>query len=223
MSERTRSHQQRLNAWTHKHLAGINPLLQDGKPGVLTLRRISEIKWYLGLPRNQTSSDWTDRFDWLLRHTGQTRPGTIGVRGVLNGRARRAAQRARWARQHVLAWGFPGVTTFDGRPVAKAAVPYLKFARAHGGWHGGLNSGWRDPLYSRQLCYRMCGAPSCPGRCAGTGSNHVGSTKWRFAVDVSDYGTFGRVMATMALPGGIPRLHNYLGAADPVHYSPSGR
>lgn len=110
-----------------------------------------------------------------------------------------------------------GVTTFDGVPVAAVAVPYLQWARNHG-WNGRLVSGWRDPKYSQSLCYRMCGRPSCPGKCAGTSSNHVGTTSNHFAVDVSDYQTFRRVIADCPIS---PRIFNNL-PIDPVHFSPSG-
>ena len=111
-----------------------------------------------------------------------------------------------------------GVTKYDGVPVAAWMVPYLQWARANG-WKGRLVSGWRDPQYSRSLCMRMCGAPSCPGRCAGTSSNHVGSAKPNGAVDVSDYVTFERVMARCPYR---PQLVNRLDARDPVHFSVSG-
>lgn len=111
-----------------------------------------------------------------------------------------------------------GVTHFDGIPVANWLVPYLEWGRAHG-WHGRLVSGWRDPVYSEGLCLRMCGARSCPGRCAGRSSNHSGSEKPHGAVDVSDFYTFGRVMQSCPL---APKLINRLGAQDPVHFSQSG-
>lgn len=111
-----------------------------------------------------------------------------------------------------------GVGRFDGVPVALWMVPYLEWARANG-WRGRLVSGWRDPQYSRSLCMRMCGAPSCPGRCAGTSSNHVGSRSPNGAIDVSDYQTFGRLMTRCPLR---PQLVNRLGARDPVHFSVSG-
>lgn len=111
-----------------------------------------------------------------------------------------------------------GVTRYDGVPVAAWMVPYLKWARENG-WRGRLVSGWRDPNYSRALCMRMCGAPSCPGRCAGLSSNHVGSAKPHGAIDVSDYGTFERLMARCPIE---PRLRNTLDARDPVHFSVPG-
>ena len=112
------------------------------------------------------------------------------------------------------------MTTFDGVPVAVVSEPHLKFARKNG-WQGRLNSGWRDPAYSESLCYRMCGAPQCPGRCGGRSSNHAGKTTSQFAVDVSDYVKFGQLMARKDAPS--PRIFNALGAQDPVHFSPSGR
>jgi hypothetical protein len=112
-----------------------------------------------------------------------------------------------------------GVSSFDGKPVASWLVPYLKWARADG-WRGGLSSGWRDPVYSEQLCYKICGRPSCPGRCAGRSSNHSGSVKPRGAIDVSDPSTFAEKMKKCPYS---PKLFNALGAADPWHFSSTGR
>jgi hypothetical protein len=111
-----------------------------------------------------------------------------------------------------------GVEWFDGRKVAAWMVPYLTWARKHG-WKGHVVSGWRDPAYSERLCWAMCGAPRCPGRCAGRSSNHSGSVKPHGAIDVSDYQTFGRLMHSCPLR---PHIYNALGARDPVHYSVSG-
>lgn len=111
-----------------------------------------------------------------------------------------------------------GVTRYDGVPVAAWMVPYLQWARENG-WRGQLVSGWRDPAYSEGLCRRMCGAPSCPGRCAGRKSNHSGSEKPHGAIDVSEYYHFGRLMERCPLR---PQLVNRLGARDPVHFSISG-
>ncbi len=111
------------------------------------------------------------------------------------------------------------MATFDGRPVAAWMKPYLVWARNQG-WRGTLNSGWRSPAYSEQLCRNICGAPSCPGRCAGRASNHAGSVKPAGSLDVSDYARFGELMRRCPLE---PRIHNALGARDPVHFSHSGR
>jgi hypothetical protein len=112
----------------------------------------------------------------------------------------------------------PGVVQFDGKSVAAWIQPYLVWARQNG-WKGTLTSGWRDPAYSEHLCLNMCGAPTCAGRCAGRTSNHAGSVKPAGAIDVSDYVTFGRLMARCPY---TPRLQNQLGARDPVHFSASG-
>jgi hypothetical protein len=87
------------------------------------------------------------------------------------------------------------------------------------GWDGDLNSAWRSPAYSESLCLNMCGAPSCPNRCAGKTSNHsqVGPPNWG-AVDVQDYARFGGIQAKIGSP-----LKNLLGTDDPVHFSFTGR
>jgi len=109
------------------------------------------------------------------------------------------------------------IGTFDGKQVAAWLIPYLSWARAHGR-KGRLTSGWRDPAYSEQLCMKMCGAPTCPGRCAGRFSNHSGSIKPQGAVDVSDYTRFGQLMARCPLK---PRIFNDL-PNDLVHFSATG-
>lgn len=130
----------------------------------------------------------------------------------------RANRLARIARHRRKVLGKKGVSWYDGRQVASWMVPYLVWARKHG-WQGRLVSGWRDPNYSQRLCYAMCGRPSCPGRCAGLSSNHVGSSPPHGAVDVSSYGHFGQLMRQCPYS---PRLVNRLGSRDPVHYSVSG-
>jgi hypothetical protein len=110
-----------------------------------------------------------------------------------------------------------GVGTYDGKPVAAWMIPWLEKSR-RAGWGGSLVSGWRDPAYSEQLCYRIYGAPSCTGRCAGRASNHSGSEYPAGAVDVSDFYNFGAIQKRIGSP-----LINALGAQDPVHFSISGR
>lgn len=128
-----------------------------------------------------------------------------------------AVLRAIRHRRKVLGSG--GLLTFyDGYKVATWIVPYLKYARAHG-WEGYVTSGYRDPAYSESLCYAMCGAPSCPGRCAGKASNHSGNVEPKGAVDVSDSARFGRIMADCPYD---PQLQNNIGATDVVHFSASG-
>lgn len=99
-------------------------------------------------------------------------------------------------------------------------VPWLEKSRA-AGWTGVVVSGVRTPEYSESLCFNMCGAPSCPGRCAGRASNHNMTPDQGYpygALDVSDYYRFAAVQVDIGSP-----LRNALGAQDPVHFSVSGR
>lgn len=203
--------QRELNRWTKKYLRGVTPLIVDGKAGVATRRRIKSVKFYLGWGVKR-SSRWDSPFVRRLRHPRSIVFGPANQ--VLTGMRRRRAQRAHWA---AMQRPTSGVSRFDGVPVAAWLVPYLEWARGHG-WQGSLVSGWRDPAYSEHLCYSRCGAPRCPGTCAGRSSNHSGSEKPRGAVDVSDYYTFARVIANCPLE---PRIYNAL-PADPVHFSASG-
>jgi len=109
-----------------------------------------------------------------------------------------------------------GVGSFDGKQVAKWIIPWLEKSRAEG-WSGSVTSGYRTPEYSESLCFGMCGAPSCPGTCAGRSSNHSGDHYPAGAVDVSDYSNFGSIQPRIGSP-----LKNNL-PADRVHFSVSGQ
>lgn len=84
------------------------------------------------------------------------------------------------------------LVTFDGHQVPAWMVnSALAPARASGTWTGVVYSGFRTPEYSTSLCEAMCGAPTCPGRCAGANSNHScppshTGVPYEGAVDVSD-------------------------------------
>lgn len=108
------------------------------------------------------------------------------------------------------------IVTFDGKSCVEKAAYWCDKARKDGRWGGVLVSGYRTPQYSQSLCFAMCGAPSCPGRCAGVTSNHTKTTYPGPAVDVSDYGRFESAMSSYGNP-----LRNDL-PYDPVHFSPSG-
>ena len=187
------------------------PLIADGEMGPATKERIRSAKFFLGY-RGKINDDVNDEFLHRLWHPNAVRYSTRSR--VLLGKKRRAAHRARNARIKIVSYIAPGITRFDGVPVRASMVPIMLWAR-HRGWKGRLISGWRDPVYSRSLCMRMCGRPSCPGRCAGMSSNHV-----RTAIDVSDYVRFGQLMHECPLQ---PKIFNALGARDPVHFSPNGR
>ena len=216
----TKALQRALNFFTKKYLLGYAPLRIDGQMGRLTRKRIRQVKFYLGYKGPLTSSA-NEGFRSRLHHPKSLRyssPARLRLAAQ-----RRLEQRRDWKRNHRIAVRTTGVGTYDGKPCANIAIRYLEYARSYDGpgrpWQGTLGSGWRDPIYSRKLCRIMCGRDSCPGRCAGLASNHVGSTALRFAVDVSDYVRFAEIMRSCPLQ---PRIFNALGARDPVHFSPSG-
>lgn len=218
-----KSLQQRMNEFVKIYLDGLGPILVDGKLGPSTQGRIRTCKWYLGyLPPKgskggSNSLDATPDHDFRQRLWHPKNPLYSSPARLSRAAKRRVAQRKRAkdnenkAKQH-------GVSRYDGRLVANWLIPYCQWARAHG-WRGTVVSGWRDPAYSESLCYRMCGRPSCPGRCAGRSSNHSGSDKPHGAIDVSDYWRFAQIIAHCPLS---PRIYNAL-PIDRVHFSASGR
>jgi Domain of unknown function (DUF1906)/Putative peptidoglycan binding domain len=210
-SETVRALQEELNRFTAQHLKDVGPLIVDGIQGHATRQRLRSAKFYLGYAgRAQRSASVPPGLIGELRHPRSPRSPARAARGL----SRRRRQRKAAAR---VAAPRAGVATFDGRPVAAWFVPHLTWARQHG-WRGTLQSGWRDPAYSEQLCRNMCGAPTCAGRCAGRTSHHVGRVKPTGAIDVSDYGTFGTLMRSCPH---APRIFNNL-PSDPVHFSSTG-
>lgn len=112
-----------------------------------------------------------------------------------------------------------GFATFQGKTVAAWMVPWLEKSQK-AGWNGVVVSGVRTPAYSEQLCYNMCNAPTCPGKCAGRYSNHNMTSTQGYpygALDVSDYDSFERIQFEIGSP-----LRNDL-PIDPVHFSVSGK
>ena len=202
-----------MNRFTDAFLEKFPPIIVDGIRGPATNRRIVTCKFFIGYTDDpQRSRRLTPPFRERLN--SPTSPEIVPAAMIKRGRQRRREQHER-ARKPVPG----GVTRFDGRPVANWLKPYLDFARENG-WQGTLNSGFRDPVHSEQLCFQICGAPSCPGRCAGRASNHSGNAKPKGAVDVSDFARFGRLMEACPLE---PRIFNALGDRDPVHFSATGR
>ncbi len=196
-------------------MEGVGPLVVDGVKGHATSRRIATVKYHLGYTgKSQRSPTVKSEFVRRMRHPHSPRysnPAMLARAAARRAKQRKAARRSAAPRT--------GVATFDGRPVAAWMKPYLEWARANG-WPGTLTSGFRDPAYSEKLCISMCGAPSCPGRCAGRSSNHSGSSNPSGAIDVSHYDTFGQLMRRCPYS---PPIFNALGARDPVHFSASGR
>lgn len=119
---------------------------------------------------------------------------------------------ADWKGRKVAAWMVGASTGPDG-----TKTNWLEKSVNHG-WDGGISSGYRSPEYCESLCRNMCGAPSCPGLCAGRSSNHsqVGPPNWG-AIDVyPQYAKFGEIQRQIGSP-----LRNAL-PLDHVHYSYHG-
>ena len=212
--ESVRELQTALNAFSSKHLVGLGALIVDGEIGPATKKRIRQAKHYLGYTGTaRKTATVDDEFLRRLKHPHSVRHSSPRMLA-------RAAQRRRKQRKAAKLSRAPrsGVDRFDGEPVAAWMKPYLEWARENG-WKGTLNSGWRDPGHSERLCYDICGAAKCPGRCAGRDSNHVGKVKPAGSIDVSDPGTFGALMKRCPYE---PKLCNRLGAKDPWHFSVSG-
>jgi len=202
-----------LNHFTGQFLKGVNPIIEDGIAGPATDARVKMVKFYLGYV-GELNATVDANFDQRIAHPDDPQFST--PERVARGAERRAEQHKEVDANHD-AGKLAGVGSFDNKPCANWMIPYLSFAREHG-WVGKLQSGFRDPAFSESLCQKMCGAPTCPGRCAGRSSNHSGSVKPHGAIDVSDFDRFGQLMAKCPLS---PRLFNDL-PIDRVHYSATG-
>ena len=212
--EAVRELQTALNTFAGKHLVGVGALIVDGVIGPATKKRIRQAKHYLGYTGTARKTATVD--DELLRrlkHPHSVRHSSPRMLARATRRRRKQRKAAKLSRAPR-----SGVDRFDGEPVAAWMKPYLEWARENG-WKGTLNSGWRDPEHSERLCFDICGAAKCPGRCAGRDSNHVGKVKPAGSIDVSDPGTFGALMRKCPYE---PKLCNRLGAKDPWHFSVSG-
>lgn len=125
-----------------------------------------------------------------------------------------------FAKDKVLGWAREKVASlfasFGGGASTHGLVPQvlraLAFARAHG-WHGTVTSGFRTYAEQATLYARYLAGGPLAAR-PGTGNHETGN-----AVDVTDYGTFGRIMS---FAPAFARLFNRLGARDPVHFSTTG-
>lgn len=201
----------------YPHLGHVQ-LIVDGKWGAHSKAMVRAIKYDLGYVASNRNSNPDEDFLDRVAH-----PNHVNIKAgatkeaVKRGKKNRRKLRRKVALSRIRAVLTPGVTTFDGVPVAKCAVPILQWCREHG-WPGRLVSGWRSAAHSEHLCIVMCGRPSCPGRCAGRSTNHTGNSPERFAVDVSAYDDFREKVAKCPI---APKIHNAL-PNDRVHFSPSG-
>ncbi len=216
---RVRDLQRLMNRFVKSRLRGIGPILVDGKVGPGTRGRIRTIKFYLGYNRKNCNGAVDAELIWRLRHPYRIRRNNRWDRQRVLRSKQRCTKQRRAARANERKAHTSGASTYDGIVVAEWFIPYMQWARSHG-WRGRLVSGYRTPAYSESLCFRMCGRPSCPGRCAGRASNHAHKDKPEGAIDVSDFHTFGQLMRNCPRS---PRIFNALGAQDPVHFSFSGR
>lgn len=211
-----RTLQRQLNHFSDKFLVDIAPLIVDGDFGAATKKRVKFVKYYLGW--NKRTPHVSELLLRQLNHPNWavwSNPARLARAQSRRRRQRRLAIESRnnWRNKH-------GYAVFDGKNVPEWMVHWLQESRANG-WKGWVVSGVRTAAYSEHLCYAMCGAPTCPGRCAGRSSNHNMEQSQGYpagALDVSDYARFGQVQRRIGSP-----LHNALGARDPVHFSVSGR
>lgn len=188
---------------------GIPKPAVDRDMGTGTLEVTREVGHELGAPSAQLEGPIRPWLQILVRAPWRiyaTSPATA-ARAVRRRRARKARRRVG-----------DGLAVYDGVTVAAWFIPYLAFARAHG-WRGRLTSGYRTPEYSEHLCYEMCGAASCAGRCAGRASHHSQKRKPEGSIDVTDSAKFGDLMAICPLE---PRIFNALAPRDVVHFSATG-
>lgn len=197
-------------------------VVEDGDLGPATISGLMFAAWLMGLTGKQRkmikNGRISPRIQRLIRRERKRMPWHLRNKAKRKPKIQRLRK---LARNRPVDPDGDGLDTFDGVVVAAWIAYWLRKSR-EAGWQGSVNSGWRDPVYSEQLCYNMCGRPSCPGKCAGRSSNHSGKGSNikgdPGAVDVSDYVRFGRIQKEIGSP-----LVNRLGPADPVHFSLSGK
>jgi hypothetical protein len=131
---------------------------------------------------------------------------------------RRAERKLQWLRKHPPSVDpdHDGLMTVDGKLISVGVGQEVLRIRKGGRWKGYVVSGYRTPAYSEQLCYGMCGHPSCPGTCAGRNTNHARKGGRNGAVDLTDYYTFAAECRRLG-----SWLENHL-SRDLVHFSDSG-
>ena len=109
-----------------------------------------------------------------------------------------------------------GVTTFDGKPVARWIAAELQAARK-AGWKGSVNSGYRTDAEQVRIWNSGVRPAAKPVSLGGSGSRHNGKAYPNGAVDVTNAAQLSRVLTKMG-----SKL-KWAGSKDPVHFSvPSG-
>jgi hypothetical protein len=197
-------------------------LTTDGVAGKHTFAATHRISLILGLPSSRLKEIGppkrliVERVQTLIRHPDKRSDEE---------KKTAANRREELRKKHRTPPPAGNFVSFDGHQVPRWIAEILNAARK-AGWSGSVISGYRTPEYSTSLCEAMCGAPTCPGRCAGANSNHScppthTGVPYEGAVDVLE-------------PAGLEsycRAHTKplygngyaLGAADLNHFSASGR
>lgn len=157
-------------------------------------------------------------------HTSQALGRTIDHnQAVLH---RRASRKIKWLLDHPesIDPDHDCIVVVDGKPVsAEVAQEFLRVRNdPRSQAEPVIVSGYRTPQHSQDLCFGICGHPSCPGLCAGLSSNHtkkscLGSGQRLGAVDITDYIRFAQDCRRCGswLENHLPR--------DLVHFSDSGQ
>jgi hypothetical protein len=216
--------QHALNDFFRRRLRGYSPLIVDGKIGVMTNKRVMTAKFYLGYG-NKRAADFTDHLIKQLlnpmdKHHFEYKDDGNYELGI----QRRETQRKVWEdHQHPSQQELGELVWKDGHYVVRWIGEINDEVRHAGHWQGYIESGWRSPEYSEHLCEVMCGAPTCPGRCAGKSTNHAKKGFMLGAEDVTDYVTFRSELHRLDLWGQDEPGHlcNIL-PNDPVHFSAHG-
>jgi hypothetical protein len=128
---------------------------------------------------------------WQKRQT-KLRDKHIFLQLVLDKKSR---QKHKWLKEHedefIEAPAGGEWVMFDGHELPRWMAEINQEARDAGYWNGYTFSGRRSKEYSQSLCENMCGATTCPGRCAGIYTNHCGpptyqGVEYEGAQDASD-------------------------------------
>jgi hypothetical protein len=219
--QQVRAFQEAWNRFVRRFGLHYKQLKVDGVPGKLTRVAIKKARFFLGVGFTDWQRNDDDVTPELLKTVADPFRRVRGYTRRENRRRRRVASARRKAR--VERWKAQqrpkttaGVVYMDGKPVAAWIAKWAIKARVQKLWFGVIVSGWRDPVYSESLCLNMCGAPRCPGRCAGRSSNHAGNVFPAGAIDVSLFWQFRDAMRRLGAP-----LRNAL-PNDLVHFSNSG-
>lgn len=151
-------------------------MAQSRTPGIARAFKRGGFKAVWKFCKGHGLKRWLKARNWIRRRVAQATPARRAeyakYRHAINLRIdhlRKLRQRHR--REHHEATAL--IVTFDGEQLPRWIADILKQARESGIWKGECISGIRTVAESIALCQAMCGADSCPGRCAGAATNHT--------------------------------------------------